>query len=241
MARHWLHAMARKVFPKKPKPVPPPPKPAGYRIAPHMVWDRQPFFTEAHRKYGKVPGIPDIRCFFLQSCLRSLETVPGDIGECGVRNGKSALHMLEVIGGTRDIFLFDSFEGLSDPTEGKDTLPSSIRDGVRIFHNDDMQGLHDRFAPFENAHIMQGWIPERFAEVEDRQFCMAHIDVDMYQPTLDSFAFFYPRLAQHGIIVCDDYGSGNYPGARDAMDEYFADKPETLIELPQGQAFIVKR
>ena len=44
-----------------------------------------------------------------------------------------------------------------------------------------------------------------------------------------------------GFVICDDYGSGNYPGSRRAMDEFFADKPEKPVELPQGQAFIVKR
>ena len=232
--------LARLFRRRRTKHVPPPPRAV---IASHFVWDRQPFFVEANRKWGEVPGIPDIRCFFLQSCLRSLENVAGDVAECGVRHGKSALHMMEATERRRTFCLFDSFEGLSDPVPGKDTLETAFADGGphRRFYNDDIDGLHARFAPFDNVRILQGWIPERFDEVADRTFCLVHIDVDLYEPTRDSLAFFYPRLAQHGIIVCDDYGSGAYPGARLALDEYFAERPETPIELPQGQAFIVKR
>lgn len=212
-------------------------------IAPHIVWSRQPFFMQAMERHGQVVGIPPMRCFFLQSCLRSLENVPGDVAECGVRHGKSALFLLEIMTSKRQIFLFDSFEGFSDPTPGKDSLKSAIsgETGRRLFDNENPQEVVDRFAPYPNAHICKGWIPERFAEVSDRQFCLAHIDVDLYQPTHDSLSFFYRRLSQHGMIVCDDYGSENYPGAREAMDEFFADKPETPIEMPTGQAFIIKR
>ena len=215
----------------------------GHKIAPHFVWNRQPFFVEAHRKFGAVPGIPNIRCFFLQSCLRSVEDLPGDVAECGVSHGKSALHMMEAAERPRTFFLFDNFEGLSDPVPGKDTLESAFADGGphRRHYNNDLPGLWERFAPYENMKILKGWIPERFDEVADRTFCLVHIDVDLYEPTRDSLAFFYPRLQRHGIIVCDDYGSGAYPGARLALDEFFAERPETPIELPQGQAFIVKR
>jgi O-methyltransferase len=210
-------------------------------IAPHMVWLHEPFFVSAKARV-KQPGIPDIRCFFLQSCLRSIADVAGDVAECGVREGKSALFMLEALNTPRNFFLFDSFEGLSDPVSGKDTLQSAIdpESGKRIFAGD-VDKVCRTFAGRPNVHVMEGWIPARFAEVSERQFALVHVDVDLYEPTMASFAFFYPRLKPHGILICDDYGSGAYPGARRAMDEFLADKPEKPIELPQGQAFVIKR
>lgn len=207
----------------------------------HMVWKDQEFFVRAKSLYT-MKGIPDIRCYFLQSCIRSLPDVPGAIGECGVREGKSAFFMMEACDWSRDIYLFDSFEGLSDPNAAKDGRAWSRREGdeQRRFAVD-FATVNARFARHPSFHVMKGWIPERFAEVADREFCLAHIDVDMYEPTLDSLNFFYPRLTQHGIIVCDDYGSAKFPGARLAFDEFFAEKPEKPIELPQGQCFIIKR
>jgi O-methyltransferase len=204
------------------------------------VWDKQDFFVRAKEKHT-MPGIPDIRCYFLQSALRSLRDLPGDVVECGVREGKSSFFMMEACERERQFFLFDSFEGLSDPHPSKDTWPSAIeKDGKRWFAVD-FQTVSNRLSTYDCFHVLKGWIPERFKEVENRRFCLVHIDVDLYQPTRDSLAFFYPRLHQHGIIVCDDYGSGHFSGARAAFDEFFADKAEKPIELPQAQCLIVKR
>ena len=52
--------------------------------------------------------------------------------------------------------------------------------------------------------------------------------------------FFYPRLNSGGMIICDDYGFRTCPGARRAVDEYMSDKMESVIELPTGQAVIIK-
>lgn len=212
------------------------------RIPAHMVWDRQPFYRIAMERHGAVKGIPDIRCFFLQSCLRSLDRLEGDVAECGVRNGRSALFMLEALEVERRFFLFDSFEGLSDPLPA-DEIESvhDTEDGRRRFGDTDLDAVKARFAPFgAQVALMQGWIPERFPEVVDRKFCLVHLDVDLYEPTRAGLEFFYERLVPGGMLVCDDYGSAHYPGARLALDEFFAERPETPVELPQGQAFIVK-
>ncbi|TIX21118.1 MAG: methyltransferase, partial [Mesorhizobium sp.] len=73
-----------------------------------------------------------------------------------------------------------------------------------------------------------------------RRFALVHIDVDLYEPTRDALAFFYDRVCANGMIICDDYGSGLCPGARKAFDQFFENRPEGIIELPTGQAIVVK-
>jgi len=70
--------------------------------------------------------------------------------------------------------------------------------------------------------------------------CFAHIDLDLYQGVLDTLAFVYPRMPTGGVIVCDDYGFASCPGARRAIEEFFADKPEKPLALLTGQAVIHK-
>ena len=83
-------------------------------------------------------------------------------------------------------------------------------------------------------------LAERFPEVAGRTFCFVHIDVDLHRPTLDSIAFFYPRMAPGGIILLDDYGFVSCPGVTEAIDAFMADKPEPIVNLASGGAFILK-
>jgi hypothetical protein len=69
---------------------------------------------------------------------------------------------------------------------------------------------------------------------------MAHIDVDLYQSTLDCCEYFYPRLVPGGILLFDEYGFAAARGEKDAVDQFFADKRESPIVLLSGQAVVVK-
>jgi O-methyltransferase len=110
--------------------------------------------------------------------------------------------------------------------------------------------VHDLHAPLleatrrlsdcQQVQFYAGWIPERFPDVMFERFALVHIDVDLYQPTLDSLQFFYPRLNTGGVLICDDYGSLRCPGATQACEEFLVGKPEQMIMLPAGGGFILK-
>lgn len=70
---------------------------------------------------------------------------------------------------------------------------------------------------------------------------MIHIDVDLYQPTLDSIEFFWDKLNVGGVLVCDDYGFETCPGAKKAMDDFFSKKNMSVIHLPTGQGVVFKQ
>ena len=59
-----------------------------------------------------------------------------------------------------------------------------------------------------------------------------HINVDLYEPTKDSLDFFYPRLVKNGVIICNDYGSCKFPGAKKAVDEFLE---ENNYKYPGGR------
>lgn len=177
------------------------------------------------------------RKYTVASLLGALDRVDGDLAECGVYNGGTAYFIARAnqqFGRRRQLHLFDSFAGLS--------APATI-DGIH-WHRGDLaiseRDTRAKLDEFDCCRFYRGWIPERFSEVGDRRFCFVHVDVDLHQPTLDSIAFFYPRLNAGGILVCDDYGFDSCPGARAAMDQYFADKPDRIIHLPTGQGVVIK-
>jgi len=175
------------------------------------------------------------RKFTLNELLKLVAHLPGDLAEVGVYKGASAWLMCEATAGTtKTVHLFDSFEGLSEP------LPV---DGTYWFRGALQAGdehVRQNLAKFGNAKIYEGWVPTRFREVADRSFCFVHVDVDLYEPTRASIEFFYERLVPDGLLLFDDYGFETCPGARHAVDEFLATRPEALVMLPTGQALIQK-
>jgi O-methyltransferase len=217
----------------------------GFEVyKPHLVWlqDADYLRVKAEVAARKIVGIPNDRCFVLLDLARASGNVAGDIAECGVRYGKSSLFILNGFGEkcAKRYEIFDSFEGLSEPVEAdKAENGSAVWETGELAVQEEtvLQNLQD-FAARIRLH--KGWIPDRFNDVKKSRFAFVHVDVDLYQPTLDSFAFFYPRMSKGGVMICDDYGSAYCPGAKRAVDEFFAAKPERVFSLPTGQSLVIK-
>ncbi|HEV2109734.1 MAG TPA: TylF/MycF/NovP-related O-methyltransferase [Gammaproteobacteria bacterium] len=176
------------------------------------------------------------RKYTLNQLLKQIATLPGDLAECGAYKGASAYLMCRAAQGTnRRVHLFDSFEGLSEP--GRVDGDYWVHGALSVPED----AIRQTIAEFDNYRIYRGWIPQRFGEVSEQDFCLVHIDVDLYQPTLDSLDFFYPRMVRGGIILMDDYGFVTCPGAKRAADEYFADKPEAILMFTTGQSVVIKQ
>jgi O-methyltransferase len=175
------------------------------------------------------------RKYTLNQLLGLVANVPGDLAECGVYAGASATLMCKLANRRKkQVHLFDSFLGLSQPDaiDGTYWQPGSL--------SSSLDKAQSNLKDFSNAHFYQGWIPERFSEVAQNRFCFVHIDVDLYQPTLDSISFFYPRLESRAILLMDDYGFHSCPGAKAAADEYFLPQDIAIVKLPTGQAMVQK-
>jgi len=209
---------------------------------PHLVWLSSEPFSQASAAWKAVRGLPDDRRFFLLSTAASVRHVEGDTADIGVRFGTSSYFILRGIdNAAKQHHMFDSFEGLSEPTaEDSGVGQHTVWKQGQLLAEEEVTKKNLRMYE-DRCHYHKGWIPARFPEVRERKFAFVHIDVDLYQPTRDTLEFFYPRVSSGGVIVCDDYGSTLCPGARKAMDEFMADKPESLFHIPTGQSLMVKR
>lgn len=198
------------------------------------IWSESQFYD------GHIENIED-RKFALYQIIKAVSYVQGDTVECGVYKGASSYLILEAIeklGKTHHAF--DSFEGLSEPTsEDKVYSKKTFKWHKHSLHVSESE-VRANLGRFKNMRIYKGWIPERFSEITDKKFCFVHIDVDLYQPTYNSLAFFYHRMSPGGIILCDDYGFDSCPGAKRACDKFLTGKKERLIHLPTGQGMIIK-
>jgi hypothetical protein len=218
----------------------------GFEVyKPHMIWLRDAEFVAAREEVERrgIEGGPNDRCYTLLASARSVRDIEGDFAECGSRYGKSSRFLLSGAGpqSAKRLFIFDSFEGLSDP--GADDTKSG---GGSAWAKGDLAVAEDivrrNLSDFGGrVALYKGWIPDRFGEVETERFSLVHVDVDLYEPTMAAVEFFYPRVNSGGVILCDDYGSADCPGAKKAIDEFFADKPENVIGLTSGQSIVIKR
>jgi len=209
-----------------------------YRFTwPELAWFRDARLTDTLTRFGENHGFNAHRKHALQQLLRLIDGVAGDTVECGVYKGCSSFIMLSANGKSsfaRTHHIFDSFEGLSGPTD-KDGQYWTAND-LAVTEQMVRQNLHE----FENAILYRGWIPDRFAEVANQRFSFVHVDVDLYQPTLESIMFFYDRINPGGIFVCDDFGFLTCPGATAAVKEFLRAKPEKMISLAGGGGFFIK-
>jgi hypothetical protein len=205
---------------------------------PQMAWWQDREFAAYLERFGEADGMNADRRWMLAQLMRLVAGVPGDTAECGAFRGAGSYLICRMnalqASQRRRHFIFDSFAGLSEP---------SAHDGGHWRRGDLTCGAEEvraNLAGFAAVSLHPGWIPERFPDVAERRFAFVHVDVDLYEPTRDSLTFFYPRLSEGAILVCDDYGFTTCPGATRAVDEYLAGRPEKMVSLCCGGGFLVK-
>jgi hypothetical protein len=170
--------------------------------------------------------------------LNSVLHLEGDVCEFGVAQGAtSALIANEIRGTEKDLWLFDSFQGLPMPT-GKDILIDDIfslgsiekYQGTMVCGQEQVIGrLNSISFPLERVKVVPGFI-EKTAKFPNlpKQVCFAYVDFDFYEPIRIALELLESRLPIGGAVIVDDYGFFS-DGARAAVDE-FAEAREPRYE-----------
>lgn len=160
-----------------------------------------------------------------------LKQESGVFAEVGVYKGASAKLICEVKGDV-PLHLFDTYEGLP-VSSGKDR-------GVhrRGQYACSLQNVQEYLRGYRNVYYHKGVFPESACELPDQRYVFVHFDVDLYEGTLACLEYFYPKMAAGGILLSHDYGL--LAGVEAAFTEFFSDKPESVVELPTTQCFVVK-
>jgi O-methyltransferase len=211
------------------------------RCWPHEYETYSPGFTASFQeRYASLQDrtvVSADRCYLLDAFARQCAGLAGDFAECGVYKGGTARLLAEATDRiSKRLHLFDTFEGMP---ELADSDPSGHRRGD--FGDTTLDAVSEYLRGFEHLEFHVGEMPATFAPLLDCRFAFAHIDVDLYASVRACCEFFYGRMAAGGMLVFDDYGFEYYRhAARQAVDEFFADKPEVPLPLPTGQCLVVK-
>jgi hypothetical protein len=184
------------------------------------------------------------RFYNVVSLLKSVSDVEGDVMEVGCFKGFSMFLMCHVGAQLKPGFkgegfhIIDSFEGLSEPVA--EDLTKGTRAKKHKFSSP-ISVLKKTIAPYPNVNITKGWVPEVFKGYPKRKYRFVHIDVDIYEPTIESLRFFYDQVSQGGALMIDDYGYSTFPGCRRAVDAFCKERNVNVCALSTGNAFIIKR
>ena len=169
--------------------------------------------------------------------------IPGAFVECGVWRGGSmmavALTLLRLGVTDRDLYLFDTFSGMTPPGDedvkhtgerAADMLATSSRD------SDDwaIASLEDvRTAvlgvgyPEKRIHFVEGPIEETLPASAPGEIALLRLDTDWYASTKHALVHLYPLLSSRGVLIVDDYAY--WQGARQAVDEYVREQDLALL------------
>jgi O-methyltransferase len=167
--------------------------------------------------------------------------VAGAIVECGVWKGGSmaavARTLLQAGDVSRDLYLFDTFEGMTEPSakdidySGKDANDVMRQDaGFRCADAPLKQVQDVLYAtgyPKERMHFVQGRVENTIPSAAPSEISLLRLDTDWYESTKHELVHLFPRLAKGGVIIVDDYG--HWEGARQACDEYFAENHVPIL------------
>lgn len=164
--------------------------------------------------------------------------VEGDVLETGVAAGGSmmmaAVTLLDRGDRTRDLWLFDTFEGMPPPDpevdrnyRGDAAQPlwdAQVRDGHNAWCYASLDTVRTNMAatgyPAERVHYVQGKVQDTTPAQAPGRIALLRLDTDWYDSTRHELEHLYPRLVPGGVLIIDDFGQ--WEGCRKAVEEWRA-------------------
>ena len=188
------------------------------------------------RSYTMVGREGLIKTYDIASKIET-ENIKGSFVECGVARGGCSALMALTARNNRHIWLFDSFEGMGEPssedehTDPMRYIPSNrasdiVLSGYCLGTFNEVREL--LFNKLElnpaNIRMVKGWFEDTLPEYKlvVGPISLLRIDCDWYEPTKCCLDNLYDNVEPGGFIIIDDYRS--YPGSKKATDEYFENR-----------------
>ena len=157
--------------------------------------------------------------------------IPGDVVECGSARGGSAALMgltLKSLGAHRNLWLFDTFEGLPPPSAADpDHDIAELYTGAFRGGDDEVGALFERLGILEGTRMVKGLFQDTLPTAEVGAVAVLHLDGEWYESVRVCLEQLYDRVSPGGVIQFDDYG--HWEGARRAVDEFLERR---LIRAP---------
>lgn len=192
-------------------------------------------FSDLARRPGRTKLLHDLigttigEAIYIIHSLQMALAVGGDICEFGVAQGAtSRLLASEILETNRNLWLFDSFEGLPAPGAEDKLIDDIFNLGSMEKYKGTMASpeaevlrkLGTVSFPLTRTKVKKGWVKDTISNGElPSQVAFAYVDFDFYEPIKDALAFLDQRMPAGGRIIVDDYGFFS-AGAQLAVDQF---------------------
>lgn len=232
---------------------------------------REFYFLVGRANLSNLPPVPSSD---LISCLQDLigtspfeglsildalyetKEIDGDICEFGIAQGATsrllATWLMEE-NSKKNLWLFDSFQGLSEPTS-EDRLKDDIFNlggmkeygGTMAFGQEvAKKKLAQINFPQDRLRMVPGFIEETIKNEDlPETVTFAYVDFDLYKPIKVALSYLKRTLSPGGIIIVDDYDFFS-TGAKKAVDEFIEENKDdfhgTFPEKELGHFYVMRR
>jgi len=180
----------------------------------------------------------------MRKLVHDVKDIEGSFVECGVWKGGMAMwmaHCQKKQSLNRDIYLYDTFDGMTEPDDMDGGRAPKIFNGIKNGNiKRDYDDWHNEnkwaYAPLDlvknnmkrvdynkgEIHYVVGDVCETLNKVVPEQIAIIHLDTDWYKSTKKELDVLFPKLVKDGFLFIDDYNS--WEGSTKAVDEFLIDK-----------------
>lgn len=210
------------------------------------LWTRQrgsflddPLFRRAYAA-GKATGSwwdldLEWRAHIVCWAARRGAALDGDFVECGVHRGGYSRMLADYVDlasmPERRLWLIDTYEGVPERFRRTD---------IAHPYDNCHQDILATFAPWPNAMVVKGEIPDILSEVTPDRVCYLSIDLNCVEPSIAAAEHFWPLLTSGAAMVLDDYGFLVFRDQQLAFDDFARRHDVPLLSLPTGQGLVIK-
>jgi hypothetical protein len=174
--------------------------------------------------YGLYSGDTNLfKTLTIYDLIKSIKNTKGDIIEFGVWKGNTSIlikKILDIYKIKKKIYLFDHFKGLTHYSKKDTNYPlkwknqyigkkSFILKLIKFFKLKRIEIIDKDATKLEKNFF------------KNKKFCLAIIDVDLYEPTKKILNSIKNNITKNGLIVFDEGNDKNFPGEARAMEEFF--------------------
>ncbi len=211
------------------------------------------FFADVSNYAGWLRTSHTARHLAIFELFKQTLELPGSVAEFGVWRGSSFFFLARLLDifdvskqetmglSSRHLFGFDTFQGFVDIHDNDKNLSShkekkigGLSFDIKTFETC-LNHMKKELRYPENIHIIKGDVRDTWPKFIEQnsgvKFNFINMDMDLYEPTKKVLEHLPKVMVEEGMILFDEYGYPEWPGATQAVDEFIGKNNLTLKRI----------